>query len=73
MPELPDIAAYIAALEPRIVGQPLVGVRLASPFLLRSVQPPITDVAGRAVRELRRVGKRVAIGVEGESCGWCCT
>jgi formamidopyrimidine-DNA glycosylase len=66
MPELPDIAAYLSALEPRIVGQPLVGVRLASPFLLRSVRPPITETAGRVVRELRRVGKRVAIGVEGE-------
>jgi formamidopyrimidine-DNA glycosylase len=66
MPELPDIAAYIMALEPRIVGQPLERVRLASPFLLRSVQPPITNVEGRIVRELRRIGKRIAIGVEGD-------
>ena len=64
MPELPDIAAYITALEPRILGQPLERVRLASPFLLRTVQPPIADVEGRVVRELRRIGKRVAIGVE---------
>jgi formamidopyrimidine-DNA glycosylase len=64
MPELPDIAAYITALEPRIVAQPLERVRLASPFLLRTVQPPIADVEGRVVRELRRIGKRVAIGVE---------
>ena len=65
MPELPDIAAYISALETRIVGQPIERVRLASPFLLRTVQPPLAMVEGRAVRELRRVGKRIAIGVEG--------
>jgi len=64
MPELPDIAAYISALEARIVAQPLERVRLASPFLLRTAQPPITSVEGRAVRELRRIGKRIAIGVE---------
>ena len=64
MPELPDIAAYIHALEPRIVGQPLVGVRLASAFLLRTVQPPITSANGRTVRELRRIGKRIAIGLD---------
>src|SRR5271154_3686016 len=66
MPELPDIAAYITALERCIVGQPIERVRLASPFLLRTVQPSITDVEGRMVRELRRVGKRIAIGVEGD-------
>ncbi len=66
MPELPDIAAYISALEPRIVGQPLKRVRLASAFLLRTAEPPITDVEGRVVRELRRIGKRIAIGVEGD-------
>src|ERR1700731_4185569 len=66
MPELPDIAAYISALEPRIVGQPIARVRLASPFLLRTVQPPIANVEGRVVRELRRIGKRIAIGVEGD-------
>jgi len=66
MPELPDISAYISALEARIVGQPIVRVRLASPFLLRTVQPPIASVEGRIVRELRRVGKRIAIGVEGD-------
>src|SRR5260370_31878384 len=66
MRELPDIAAYISALEPRIVRQPIARVRLASPFLLRTVQPPITNVEGRAVRELRRVGKRIAIGLEGD-------
>ncbi len=66
MPELPDIAAYITALQPRIVGQPVARVRLASPFLLRTAQPPITVVEGRVVRELRRIGKRIAIGVEGD-------
>lgn len=66
MPELPDIAAYITALEPRIVGQRIEQVRLASPFLLRTVQPPVTDVEGLLVRELRRIGKRIAIGVEGD-------
>ena len=54
MPELPDIAAYITALEPRIIGQPLERVRLASAFLLRTVQPPFASVEGRMVRELRR-------------------
>jgi formamidopyrimidine-DNA glycosylase len=66
MPELPDIAAYISALEPRIVDQPIERVRLASPFLLRTAQPPVTTVEGRVVRELRRIGKRIAIGVEGD-------
>jgi len=66
MPELPDIAAYLSALEPRIVGQPLERVRLASVFLLRTVQPPIASAEGRIVRELRRIGKRIAIGVEGD-------
>jgi formamidopyrimidine-DNA glycosylase len=66
MPELPDIVAYISALEPRIVGQPLQRVRLASPFVLRTVQPPLADVEGRAVRELRRIGKRIAIGLEND-------
>jgi formamidopyrimidine-DNA glycosylase len=66
MPELPDIAAYVSALEPRILAQPIQQVRLASPFLLRTAQPPLTDVEGRIVRELRRIGKRIAIGVEGD-------
>jgi formamidopyrimidine-DNA glycosylase len=66
MPELPDISAYIGALEPRIVGQPVEQVRLASPFLLRTAQPPLASVHGRVVLELRRIGKRIAIGVEGD-------
>jgi formamidopyrimidine-DNA glycosylase len=66
MPELPDIAAYLTALEPRIVGQPLEHVRVTSAFLLRTVQPPLASVEGRVVRELRRVGKRIAIGLESD-------
>lgn len=66
MPELPDITAYITALETRILGQPLKRVRLASPFLLRTVQPPIAEIEGKSVRELRRVGKRIAIGFEND-------
>ncbi len=64
MPELPDITAYITALEPRIVGQTLERVRLQSVFVLRTVDPPISSVEGKTVRGLRRVGKRIAIGVE---------
>jgi formamidopyrimidine-DNA glycosylase len=63
MPELPDIAAYISALEPRVVGQPLERIRLASPFLLRTVQPPLATVEGRVVEKLRRIGKRIAFGL----------
>src|ERR1700761_8192112 len=66
MPELPDITAYISALEPRILGQPLEHVRIASAFLLRTARPPVTAVEGRVVQELRRIGKRIAIGVDGD-------
>jgi formamidopyrimidine-DNA glycosylase len=66
MPELPDIAAYITALEPRVLGQKLERVRLSSPFLLRTVQPPLASAEGRVVEKLRRVGKRIAFGVEGD-------
>ena len=66
MPELPDITAYIDALEPQIVGQPLEHVRVVSAFLLRTARPPVAAVEGRIVRELRRIGKRIAIGVEGD-------
>ena len=66
MPELPDIAAYISALEPRILGQPLERVRLASVFVLRTADPPIAFVDGHIVVALRRIGKRIAIGVEGD-------
>ncbi len=64
MPELPDIVAYLAALQPRIVGQRLERIRLASPFLLRTVDPPITASTGRTVRGLRRLGKRIVIALE---------
>jgi formamidopyrimidine-DNA glycosylase len=66
MPELPDIVAYVGALEARIVGQHLERVRIANPFLLRTTQPTIADVEGRTVREIRRIGKRIAIGVDGD-------
>jgi formamidopyrimidine-DNA glycosylase len=66
MPELPDIAAYIGALESRIVGQSLQGIRLNSPFLLRTAQPPIEDACGRTVRELRRIGKRIVFGLDND-------
>ncbi len=66
MPELPDIVVYIEALEKRILDQTLHGVRLASPFVLRSVNPPLRDAEGKEVRELRRIGKRIAIGLENE-------
>ena len=58
--------AYISALEPRIVGQTLEHVRLASVFVLRTADPPLTDAEGRVVRELRRIGKRIAIGLDGD-------
>ena len=66
MPELPDVAIYIEALEKRILGQKLESVRIVSPFLLRTVDPPIESAYGKAVTRLRRVGKRIAIGVEGD-------
>jgi formamidopyrimidine-DNA glycosylase len=66
MPELPDISAYISALERRIVGQPLQQARIASAFLLRTAQPPIGGAEGHVVRELRRVGKRIAIGFDND-------
>jgi formamidopyrimidine-DNA glycosylase len=66
MPELPDIVAYIDAIETRVLGQPFDRVRLGNPFLLRTIDPPISAVEGRTVCELRRIGKRIAIGVEGD-------
>lgn len=66
MPELPDVAAYISALEPRIVGQPLEHVRVANVFVLRTAEPPLASVNGRIVRELRRVGKRIAMGLDND-------
>lgn len=66
MPELPDISAYITALEPRIIGQPLEHIRLQSAFLLRTAQPPLSDAEARIVRKLRRIGKRIAFGLEND-------
>ncbi len=66
MPELPDIAAYTEALEPLVMGRTLERVRLGNPFLLRTLEPPLADAEGRVVCGLRRIGKRIAIGVEGD-------
>jgi formamidopyrimidine-DNA glycosylase len=66
MPELPDITAYLSALQTRILGQKLEQVRLASFTLLRTAQPALESANGRIVRELRRIGKRLAIGLNGD-------
>src|SRR5438309_5756669 len=66
MPELPDITAYISAMEARVLGQTLEHVRLGSVFLLRTVDPPLSTAEGHKVVGLRRVGKRIAIGLEGD-------
>src|SRR5688572_20695474 len=66
MPELPDIALYLHALVPRVVGHPITGARLASPFLLRSVDPPLTAAPGRTVIALRRIGKRIVFELDDE-------
>jgi formamidopyrimidine-DNA glycosylase len=66
MPELPDITAYLTALAARVVGKRLERIRIASPFLLRTVDPPIAELEGREVRELRRIGKRIVFGTEGD-------
>jgi len=66
VPELPDISAYLQALEERILGQRLVTVRIQSAFLLRTAVPPLSSADGRNVVALRRIGKRIAIGLEGD-------
>ena len=66
MPELPDITVYLEALDARIRGARLLGVRLASPFVLRSVEPPLSAAFGKTVSGLRRVGKRIVIVLEGD-------
>jgi formamidopyrimidine-DNA glycosylase len=66
MPELPDVTVYVEALERRIPGERLEDVRLASPFLLRSVEPPLGAVRGRTVSGVRRLGKRIVIGLDAE-------
>ncbi len=66
MPELPDIENYIDALQKRVVGQRLERVRIGNPFLLRTADPPLSQFEGHSVRELRRVGKRIAMGFDGD-------
>jgi len=66
VPELPDILAYLTALQPRVVGKTLESVRLGSPFLLRSVAPPIASAEGRRVAALERIGKRIVFALEGD-------
>jgi formamidopyrimidine-DNA glycosylase len=66
VPELPDIAVYLEALEKRILGQKLTRVRVGSPFLLRTFEPPLEAVRGKQVVALRRIGKRIAIGLDGD-------
>jgi formamidopyrimidine-DNA glycosylase len=66
MPELPDVTVYIEALEKRIVGQPLEAVRIVSPSLLKTARPPIRSAEARKVLRLRRIGKRIAIGLDGD-------
>jgi formamidopyrimidine-DNA glycosylase len=66
VPELPDILLYLHALRPRIVGRQVTGVRLASPFLVRSVEPPLNAIDGRQIVDLHRLGKRIAMEAEGE-------
>src|SRR5438093_10697194 len=64
MPELPDIELYLHALRPRVVGQRLERVRITSPFLLRTAAPPVAELAGRSVRDVRRLGKRIVLGFD---------
>ena len=66
MPELPDVSVYVEAIRTRIVGHTLVKTMVKSPFLLRSTAPPIAATAGKTVREVRRLGKQIAIGVDGD-------
>ena len=66
MPELPDVELYLFALRPRIVGNTIERVRLATPFLLRSVDPPLEAATGRTVTGLRRIGKRIVWEIEGK-------
>ncbi len=66
MPELPDVAIYLEALERFVVGRPLEDIRLASPFVLRTADPPLAEARGRAVQGVRRIGKRVVFALEGD-------
>jgi formamidopyrimidine-DNA glycosylase len=66
VPELPDILAYLEALGRRIVGERVVAIRIASPFLVRSVDPPLREAEGKRVLALRRIGKRIVFELEGD-------
>jgi formamidopyrimidine-DNA glycosylase len=67
VPELPDVTLYVEALKARVVGQPLASISLKSPFVLRSVTPPIDSLTGKTVRQVRRLGKRIVLGFEGST------
>src|SRR5690606_31770647 len=67
MPEYPDVTVYLECLAPRILGQPLEKVRIGSPFVLRSVEPPVAEVEGKRVLGLRRIGKRLVLAMEREN------
>ena len=64
MPELPDITIYVEALDARVIGERLEGVRIQSPFLLRTFDPPLDSVNGKKVCECRRLGKRIVLGLD---------
>ena len=66
MPELPDVTVYVEALRERVIGARLERIRLATPFVLRSVDPPLSDVVGRTVTDVRRLGKRIVLVLDGE-------
>ena len=66
MPELPDVTVYVEALQKRLAGQTLTKMRLASPFVLRTVDPSPSELAGHTVEDIRRLGKRIVIGLDGE-------
>ena len=66
MPELPDISAYLEALQPRVVGQPLERVRLGNPFLVRTIRPEPQELVGHRVEGLHRLGKRIVFAFEAD-------
>ena len=66
MPELPDVTVYVECIDAKVSGRKLERVRIANPFVVRSVDPPIYEVEGKTVREVRRIGKRIALGLDGD-------
>src|SRR5688572_18911257 len=64
MPELPDITVYVESLEARVVGQPLIEASLGTPFLLRTVEPGLSDLAGKKIRSVHRIGKRISFNFD---------